>query len=473
MYLARDRMGVKPLYYYANDGLLVFASEIKGILNSGLVRAELYEATIDEYLGNRYVRAPYTFFKDIYQVMPGHYLIIDEELNIKDVEYWHLPEQFNTEEKYDEIDILSEFGDRVQEAIRRRMICDVPIGTYLSGGVDSSLISAVAALNKKDPLETFTIGFAEMNEFSYAKEVANKYGTHHHELIMTDSNYFNMMEEIISFKDAPLSVPNEIPLAHMSYELKKHITVVLSGEGADELMGGYGRIFRSGYDFRNHSNAVNSFYDYFIDLYEYVPRAFRNKYIKCGCELRGLFDERIVKEFNNTSYEEAIFRFFHNYHVKGLLQRCDSTTMLASVEARVPFLDYTLIEYVYNSVPYDLKLNWRSVNRRELAKTLTSKYYSEVFDTPKYLLKELAYKYLPIDVIERKKIGFPVPLDVWIDSLSKEAKEILKNAYWIDSNKLDELIYQCRQINRGGQILWMLINVELFRNMYFQKEWRY
>ena len=473
MYLARDRMGIKPLYYYAKDGLVVFASEIKSILNSGLVDVKLNEDAIDEYLGNRYVRAPYTFFQDIYQVMPGHFLIVDDECTVKDVEYWHLPEQFNTNKNYDEIGILAEFGSKVQGAIRRRMVSDVPLGTYLSGGVDSSLISAIAALNKTEPLETFTIGFPEMNEFSYAKEVADRYGTHHHELIMTNSNYFSLMEEVIGFKDAPLGVPNEIPLAQMSKELKKYITVVLSGEGADELMGGYGRIFRSAYDYMNHSDIAPSFYDYFIRLYEYVPRSFRDRYIKSGHGIREKCDKTIKLEFSNTTDEESIFRFFHNYHVKGLLQRCDSTTMLASVEARVPFLDHTLIEYVYNSVPYDLKLNWRSGNRKKLAATLTSKEYSEVFDTPKYLLKELAYQYLPIDVIERKKVGFPVPLDKWIDDLSIEAKGILKDAFWLKTEKIDEIISECGNINRGGQILWMLINVELFRKMYFQKEWRY
>ncbi len=473
MYLARDRMGIKPLYYYAKDGLIVFASEIKSILNSGLVEAKFYEDAIDEYLGNRYIRAPYTFFQDIYQVMPGHYLIVDEDCNIRDFEYWHLPDQFNTNTNYDEMGILAEFGDKVQGAIKRRMLSDVPLGTYLSGGVDSSLISAVAALNKEEPLETFTIGFPEMNEFSYAREVAEKYGTHHHELIMTNSNYFSMMEEVIGYKDAPLGVPNEIPLAQMSRELKKYITVVLSGEGADELMGGYGRIYRSAYDYRNHSDIAPTFYDYFINLYEYVPRSFRDRFIKNRYEIRELSDKRIREEFSNVSDEEAVFRFFHRYHVKGLLQRCDSTTMLASVEARVPFLDHTLIEYVYNSVPYDLKLKWRSESRKELAQNLFSNEYSEVFDTPKYLLKELAYKYLPIDVIERKKVGFPVPLDKWIDDLSKEAKGILNDAYWLDINKLDEVINECSRMNRGGQILWMLINVELFRQMYFQKEWRY
>lgn len=473
MYLARDRMGVKPLYYYAKDGLIVFGSEIKSILNSGLVKATLNENAIDEYLGNRFVRAPYTFFEDIYQVLPGHYLIVDEQCHIKDVEYWHLPEKFNTNSNYDEIGILNEFGEMVKNSIYRRMASDVPLGTYLSGGVDSSLISAIAAMKKNDKLDTFTIGFPELNEFSYAKEVAEKYNTRHHEILMTNNNFFNLMEEVIGFKDAPLGVPNEIPLAQMSRELKKYITVVLSGEGADELMGGYGRIFRSAFDYHNHPEMAHCFYDYFISIYEYVPRSFRDKYIKSSIDIREKCDEIIKKEFNNSSNEEAIFRFFHNYHVKGLLQRCDSTTMLASVEARVPFLDHTLIEYVYNCVPYDLKLKWRSNNRRYLAQELTSKEYSEVFDTPKYLLKELAYQYLPIDIIERKKVGFPVPLDKWIEKLADEANELLKDAFWLKHEKIDEMINECGKINRGGQILWMLINVELFRKMYFNKEWRY
>lgn len=473
LYLARDRMGIKPLYYYACDGLIIFASEIKSILNSGLVEARFNEDAIDEYLGNRYIRAPYTFFEGIMQVLPGHYLMIDNECRIQDVEYWHLPEQFNSNSSYDEIGILEEFGTKVRNSIKRRMISDVPLGTYLSGGVDSSLISAIATQYQEKSLETFTIGFPEMNEFIFAREVSEQYGTNHHELLMTNSNYFGMMDEVIGYKDAPLGVPNEIPLAQMSKELKKYITVVLSGEGADELMGGYGRIFRSAYDYRNHSELANSFYEYFISLYEYVPRSFRERFIGSSCRYREVWDNRIRKEFEEVAGEEAIFRFFHNYHVKGLLQRCDATTMLASVEARVPFLDHTLIEYVYNSVPYELKLNWRSRNRMNLAKKSTSKVYSEVFDTPKYLLKELAYQYLPIDVIERKKVGFPVPLDKWISELSSEAMGILNDAYWLKSGRLEDIIKECRTINRGGQILWMLINVEMFRKKYFTKEWRY
>lgn len=473
LYIARDRMGIKPLFYYISDGLFIYASEIKSILNSGLIKAEINENAIDEYLGNRYVRAPYTFFKNIYQVMPGHYLVVDRQCRIKDCVYWQLPSKFNTKTNYNEEEILEEFRDEVVNSIKRRMISDVPLGTYLSGGVDSSLITAVASENKSDTLETFTIGFPELNEFKYARLVSERYKTHHHEIIMTDANYFDMMDEVIGYKDAPLGVPNEIPLAQMSKELKKYITVVLSGEGADELMGGYGRIFRSSFDYSNHRGIATSFYDYFISLYEYTPRSFRDKYLTTSFASRELYDNKCKTMFNDLVGEEAIFRFFHTYHVQGLLQRCDTTTMLASVEARVPFLDHTLIEYTYKNVPYELKLKWKSVNRKNIAKKEFSNQYSEIFDIPKYLLREVAYQYLPIEVIERKKVGFPVPLNQWISNLSIKAKDILKDANWINTSRLDDMILECQKMSRGGQILWMLINIEMFRKKYFNKEWRY
>lgn len=473
LYVARDRMGIKPLYYYAKEGKFIFASEIKSILNSGLVEAKMNEAAIDEYLGNRYVRAPYTFFEDIYQVIPGHYLVVSKECDIKDCEYWTLPKTFNTNCYYNEESILDEFEIKLTRAIECRMVSDVPLGTYLSGGVDSSLISAVVAKRKSEPLETFTIGFPENNEFVYARLVADKYHTRHHEILMTDTNYFGMMEHVIGYKDAPLGVPNEILLAQMSKELKKYITVVLSGEGADELMGGYGRIFRSAFDYNNHKGLANSFYDYFVGLYEYVPRDFRDRFVKTDFSAREKFDKICWEQFGNVPNEEAIFRFFHTYHVQGLLQRCDSSTMLASVEARVPFLDHTLIEYAYNSIPYDLKLNWKSKNRKSLARESFSYQYSEMFDTPKYLLKEMAYRFLPINVIERKKVGFPVPLDQWLVNLSDEAHIILESAEWLKADKMDDIVKECAAMQRGGQILWMLINIEMFRKIYFNKEWRY
>ena len=472
LYLARDRMGIKPLYYY-NDGTnLVFSSEIKGILSSGLVKAEFNKLAVDEYLANRYVRAPYTFFKNIFQVFSGTYLVIDKNLSVTEHVYWDLPKTFNISEEYNEDEIAKNFEKELVNAIKYRLIADVPLGTYLSGGVDSSLITAITALSKKDKVNTYTIGFPEMNEFEYSELIADKYHTEHHEITMEKQDYMKHWERLIKYKDAPLGVPNEIPLAVMSSELRKKITVVLSGEGADELMGGYGRIFRSPFDYQNES-VGQGFYDYFINKYEYVPRAMRDQLINTSTAYREEFDKQICKAFENGSNEESVFRFFHKYHVKGLLQRVDMTTMQTSVEARVPFLDHKLIEFAYIEVPYELKLKWVSKEAEDKARHISSDVYSEVLDIPKYLLRKISYNYLPEEIITREKVGFPVPLTEWFTNLEDMARELLVNCTWLKKGVVEDLINKSRTEFRAGQILWMFINIQIFKNTYFDKEWEW
>lgn len=472
--LIRDRLGIKPLYYYLDKGCLVFSSEIKAILSSGLVEAKFNEAAVDEYLANRYIRAPFTFFSNIYQIKPGSYLCFDEDLSQKEVVYWQLPNTFNTALNYDEETLKHQLDEELTKSINYRLIADVPLGTYLSGGVDSSLITAITALNKKEPVNTYTIGFEELNEFEYSRIISEQYKTQHHEIVMQKADYIGHWERLIKFKDAPLGVPNEIPLAVMSSKLKEKITVVLSGEGADELMGGYGRIFRAPFDFKNHNNEQEeSFYRYFITKYDYVPRSMRDELISTSKTYRAHFDNELQKDFREHSNEENVFRFFHNYHVKGLLQRVDMTTMQTSVEARVPFLDHNLIEFTYREIPYELKLKWLNENSRETAKGNKSDSYSEVLDVPKYLLRQLAYKYLPKSIIERKKVGFPVPLTEWFNNLEELAYELLPNADWLKEGVLEELIKKSRTEARAGQILWMFLNIELFKKCYFTKEWRW
>ena len=472
LYLVRDRLGIKPFYFYNDGESLIFSSEIKAILSSGLVDAEFNEDAVDEYLANRYIRAPYTFFKNIFQVNPGTYLSIDKDLSVVENKYWDIPEVFNMSTEYNEEDILNGLDKELNKAIQYRLIADVPLGTYLSGGVDSSLITAITALNKDEKINTYTIGFDEINEFEYSKVIAVKYSTDHHETLMQKEDYMANWERLINFKDAPLGVPNEIPLAVMSSKLKEKITVVLSGEGADELMGGYGRIYRAPFDYSNE-NPKETFYDYFISKYDYVPRHMRDQLINTPKNYRKEFDEEIRTSFNKSSNEESVFKFFHKYHVKGLLQRVDMTTMQTSVEARVPFLDHNLIEFSYNNIPYDLKLRWISEEAKNQAKSMNSNQYSETLDTPKYLLRKLSYKYLPKEIVERKKVGFPVPLTEWFDNLESLAKELLPNADWLKEGVVNDLIEKSKTETRSGQILWMFVNIEIFKKNYFNKKWKW
>lgn len=472
LFLVRDRLGIKPLYYYHDGTTLIFASEIKAILNSGLVEAKFNTLAVDEYLANRYIRAPYTFFEGIRQLHPGMYKRYSPDGKITEKIYWELPVAFNVSTEFDEQQIKNEFEAELKKAIGYRLIADVPLGTYLSGGVDSSLITAITALKKKDQVNTYTIGFKEMNEFEYARTVAKKYDTAHHEILMKKKDYLANWERLIAAKDAPLGVPNEIPLAIMSSKLKEKITVVLSGEGADELMGGYGRIFRLAFDYANHPTEEN-FYEHFVAKYEYVPRTMRDELINTPTDYRDEFDHEIQQQFAEHNNEENIFRFFHQYHVKGLLQRVDMTTMQTSVEARVPFLDHNLIEFAYQKIPYELKLKWVDQKSQQLAKTQTAEIYSEVLDIPKYLLREVSYEYLPEEIITRKKVGFPVPLTEWFENLEELAQKLLINCSWLKDGVVANLIAKSKTESRAGQILWMFVNIELFKKQYFDTEWRW
>jgi asparagine synthase (glutamine-hydrolysing) len=472
LFLVRDRLGIKPLYFYNDGDNFIFSSEIKAILSSGLVDAKFNEEAVDEYLANRYIRAPYTFFKNIFQVNSGTYLWVNKNLTIVENKYWDIPDAFNMASEYNEEEIMKGFDDELNKAIKYRLIADVPLGTYLSGGLDSSLITAITALKKKEKVNTYTIGFEEINEFEYSEVIAEKYKTEHHEILMQKEDYMSNWERLINFKDAPLGVPNEIPLAVMSNKLKEKITVVLSGEGADELMGGYGRIYRAPFDYVNEDKK-ESFYDYFISKYDYVPRSMRDQLISTPKSYRNEFDTEIKADFSKISNEESVFKFFHKYHVKGLLQRVDMTTMQTSVEARVPFLDHNLIEYSYRKIPYDLKLKWKDEASKGKAKNMSSSQYSEELDTPKYLLRKVCYDYLPKEIIERKKVGFPVPLTEWFSNLEILAKELLPKANWLKEGVIDNLIEKSKIESRAGQILWMFINIELFKKNYFNKNWKW
>ena len=469
--LARDRVGIKPLYYYHDENHLIFSSEIKGILHSGLVEPQFNVRAIDDYLGYRYVREPNTFFQEIKQVRSGHYLQFDGPNKTKEAKYWEVPTTWNTSTAYDEKDIRDEFENQILRAVRLRLMSEVPLGCYLSGGVDSSLLTALAQSTTTERLNTYNIGFKNLNEFQYARTVARQYNTQHHELTIQEDAYFQEWEDLIRFKDAPLAVPNEIPLSTMSSTLKENISVVLSGEGADELMGGYGRIFRSYFDFTNH-DPKNNFYEYFIAKYEYVSRDVRDKFLREPQGYRREYDESISTDFLRFSGEHAIFRFFHSYHVKGLLQRVDMSTMQTTVEARVPFLDHELIEFAYSKIPFELKMKWHDSESKLAARKMTSSEYSEILDTPKYLLREVARKYLPKDIIDRKKIGFPVPLNDWMTRLGEIAHDELNGAKWLSGN-IDNLIQRSKTEARAGQVLWMFINIEKFRKLYFERTWKW
>lgn len=508
-YIVRDRLGVKPLYFYHDDKKIIFSSEIKSILNLSDIKRELNTNAVSSYMSFRYPILNDTFFIGINSLAPAHYINIkNNKINI--VEYWNVSDKFK-EQKDDKGEeyYLTKIRELLESSVKYRMIADVPFGSFLSGGVDSSVVTALMAKNSSEPIKTFTIGFEEegYNEFEYANIIADKYQTNHREIVLSGKDYISTMEKLIEYKDAPLSVPNEVPLYLMSKELKKYITVVLSGEGADEIFGGYGRIFRSPYDLERIQNIdnldytkeekedfiknfvkkylVNNFSSeikHFFNIYSYTSLDNKKELLNSNIDLEhieDLFIEKFMRYFNeltDDSYSNKLMYAFEKVHIVGLLHRVDTTTMAASVEARVPFVDHRLVEFAF-TIPLKYKLKWNSEQDIEKSKTLMSDKVSEVYDTPKYILKKAYEGMIPDEVLYRKKMGFPVPLNNWFGGHFNEyAKEILlsKEAQkrgifnieniekWLNSDKLS-------QAHGFAMKIWMLINLEIFCKKYFKQ----
>jgi len=300
-YIVRDRLGVKPLYFSKDGNKLIFSSEIKSILKLDDKKRKLDYMAVSSYLSFRYPILNNTFFEDVHSLAPAHYIKLTQS-DFEVIEYWNVAAKFK-EQKDDkgEAYYQQKLRELLESAVKYRMISDVPIGAFLSGGVDSSIITSLMAKNSSKPIKTFTVGFKEEghNEFEYADVIAMKYRTDHKEITLSGENYIQTMEELINFKDAPLSVPNEVPLYLMSKELKKHITVVLSGEGADEIFGGYGRIFRSPHDF-SRMKELDS-----LDLSADEKREFTKNFMKKY--LTGSFRREIdhfIKIYSYTSFED-------------------------------------------------------------------------------------------------------------------------------------------------------------------------
>jgi len=503
-WIARDRLGIKPLYVHDDGKFLTFSSEIKSILALTKFEAKLNVKSVSSYMSFRYPIGNQTFFEHVECLAPGNYLTIKNGSK-KQIQYWDPRDAFDKQsEDKGESYYIEGLKAQLEDAISKRMIADVPVGAYLSGGVDSSLISAVMAMHTDHPLKSFTIGFDEpgYNEFEYASLVAQQYKTDHHEIILNADDYFQKLNTLIEFKDAPLAVPNEVPLYEMSKQLKKHITVVLSGEGADELFGGYGRIFRSTDEFEKahlaaHSPpdpelaifqaafikkyGVSSFsksVDHFLQNYRYTSINLKKSLLNLDIdgiekELVGEF-ESLFDSLPGQSYLNKALYTFEKLHLQGLLGRVDTTTMATSVEARVPFVDHELVEFAF-SIPEHYKMRWKSKADAENARSKLGNDISELYDIPKWILKKSSESLLPEKILYRKKMGFPVPLDKWFGGKFKAlAQEILlsracKERGLINQKSVESLLNKTDGSfdHSMGMKLWMLVNLELFQIKYF------
>ena len=497
LFLSRDRLGKKPLYYYANNEQFIFSSEIKALFTHP-IKKELNELAIPSFLSYRYVLGEETFFRGVRKLLPAHNLIFDLRSNkIKRIyEYWDLkPQEINV----DESNAKAHMAALLEKSVAYRKISDVPLGVILSGGLDSSLVTALLAKQEKNPVNTFTVKFREegFDETTFARAVSDLYKTNYHEVSIDTSNFIELMRDYSAYRDEPIGVPNEIALYLLAKKIKKHVTVVLSGEGADEIFEGYGRKFSSARDYeilsklRKLSNGKETYRTHFSKLFEkYKGRFFDSaldhfmfEYIYWTeeekkailkphlCISHDAFFEKYAKRYE-MPYQQLISYLFIKIHLPGLLSRLDSSTMVSAVEGRAPFLDYQLVEYAFN-LPSDYKTRWNISEENMQSLNATGDELSEKENIPKYLLKEIARDYLPDSIVNRKKQGFPLPLDNWFKGeFENIAKKCLldngaKISHFVDQIALRKLLESAEQIKRWGQKIWMLLSLELWLQEWF------
>jgi asparagine synthase (glutamine-hydrolysing) len=436
LYLGRGRMGKKPLFYYSRDGHFAFASELKALMTYPFFRKEIDEQSLAEYLAFQYVPEPNCIFQNTFKLPPGHYLVMDGSGKIGVRKYWDFLDKRSctsgsdhrgvnsTREgggKESEEEVLLEFERLLTEAIRYRLISDVPLGAFLSGGIDSSTIVAIMQRISDAPVRTFTIGFEEKayDEAPYAKAVAKHLGTDHHELCVKPKDIFELIPTLVDFYDEPFCDSSAIPTMLISRLARTKVTVVLSGDAGDELFCGYPR-----YQWLNKVSLVDIFparlrkaifgltanlpfdrlqkisegmqYESLLDVYRYAicvwkKPGLRSLLLRTPARRETGFERWFRLLSDENLLDRLMLIDMKTYLVDDILQKVDRASMAVSLEARVPLLDHHVVEFVLN-LPLEYK--WRRGEQ-------------------KYLLKRLLYKYVPRKLFDRPKMGFGVPLTEW------------------------------------------------------------
>ncbi|MDI6780845.1 MAG: asparagine synthase (glutamine-hydrolyzing) [bacterium] len=437
LFLARDRAGKKPLVYAKPNNSFVFASESKALLKDADVGAEPNLDAINDYLTYGYIPSPATSFKGIYKLPPAHWMTVDSRENIHVERYWKLnfyPKFSMSEEEYSQ-----EIINQLKEATRLRMISDVPLGAFLSGGIDSSAVVAMMSELSSQPVKTFSIGFKEKryDETRYAKMVAERFGTEHTEIVVSPD--LSILPQIVYNYNEPFFDSSAIPSFYVSAATRNHVTVALNGDGGDECFAGYqrykafflaeylkiphflrtklcrvGDLFPDG-EYKSLNRKIKKMLEVIgkegWQRYLYMMKIFSSQ------EKEGLYtqkmkdslkqgiyaSESLMKElFDSGSSLNGIDRLLyidiHSYLSEDLLVKMDIASMSVSLETRSPFLDHRLMEFAAK-IPSHLKL------RRF---------------TTKMILKKALRQYLPDEILYRQKMGFDVPLDCWFRHELKE-----------------------------------------------------
>jgi asparagine synthase (glutamine-hydrolysing) len=430
LFIARDRFGKKPLFLYEKNGFLLFASEIKAILAFPGVDARVNESVLWDYFYYRYVPAPHTLFAGIRKLMPGSFLVWHDG-RYSESRYYQPPDAAAQHAAAVPDDVVGAFLQELDTAVRIRMISDVPFGAFLSGGIDSSAVVALMARHSNLPVKTFSVGFTEStySELAHAKTIAELFKTDHHELAVSEDHLMEHLPALVRFRDAPVAEPSDIPIYLLAKEARRTVKMVLTGEGSDEILGGYPK----------------HVYERHVRQYQHIPQLLREgliepaagslpysfRRIKTAVATLGVEDDvlRLPRWFGPLSVAEShkllTFRpdvrdqagaiqfqtargnsplrkilYFDqtSWLPDNLLERGDRMTMAASLEARMPFMDHELAAFV-SALPDRWRI--RGV-------------------TTKRVLREAMKRLLPRQILERPKVGFRVPVNQWFRTSMRE-----------------------------------------------------
>lgn len=499
LFLARDRFGVKPIYYaHLADGTLVFGSEIKSILASGLVRATLNPNALSDTLANYAPSGVDTLYEGIRRLPAGHTLVWrDGRIDIR--QYWDLVFDEEKHANRSDADLVAEYAERFTEAVRIRLMSDVPLGMFLSGGIDSAAITAVMSTLVKDPIKTFSVAFAEReaNEFSYARMVATKYATDHHEVLVTPQEFFDALPKLVWHEDEPIAHPSSIALNFVSRLAAERVKVVLTGEGSDETLAGYNRyrvtVFNSALGSQYQRLAPSALRAAVRSGISALPtstslrRKLERTFLYLPSDLDTIYFDNFAvfgrarqQSILSSAWRERLrgidpYAAHHaalahapagsllnrllyadtKTYLHELLMKQDQMSMAASIESRVPFLDHPLVEFA-SSLPLRTKLRGT---------------------TTKWILREAMKDRLPAEILSRKKMGFPVPVGAWfagafrgvIDEYVLSPRARARGIF--DPAAVATMVAQ----HQSGQVkhdqrLWALVNLEIWHRVFLDGE---
>lgn len=484
MILARDRIGKKPLYYYMNEqGDFIFGSELKPLMKHPEFHKNVRTDIISRYLCYKFISAPDTIFENTYKMVPGEYLVWKQGKIEKGL-YWNILERYQscTEEIIsDYSEAKAELQKLLMDSVQKRLISDVPTGTFLSGGIDSTLITAITQQVVKEPVRTYTIGFEskQENEAEYAKEVANFLGTEHTEMYLTEKELFDEIQELPRYYDEPFADSSQIPSMLVSKLAKQGATVILSGDGGDELFCGY-----TMYDWTYWAQRLDGMAAIVngvlqpVGMTKRLPDKMRallenrdiNTKVQLFTDIRQNHTiDMVLGDSKNAKYHREQDISVKDWQIRrqlldmmtslpgDMLTKVDRASMKYSLEVRCPLLDYRIIEMAFR---------------------IPQKFKYKSFDK-KYILKDITFEMVPKSLLDRPKKGFGVPLADWMRTklhtqlLHYADRDILQKQGIFNADKIHEFIFCLEKSNKSlyNTVLWSFYVFQMWYQEYIEDLW--